>query len=153
MLDNDAFLRQEIESASSAKMRWMLIRKALGLVGQIRSLWEAEEYASAGQWTIRVQEILVELLAGVTDPQNVVAAQVADLYIYMGKLMHEASPKHDLAVLLTVEDLLTIEFETWSMFIQKEAELSSISRNAPASVPPPIGRHESAPATSLNLDA
>ncbi len=75
VLDRDAFLRQEVESATPAKLRWMLIRKAIGHCHSIEQYWKNEDWHAGMEWLIAVQDILNELLAGITDKQNVFAKQ------------------------------------------------------------------------------
>lgn len=138
MEDQTAFLQHEIELASSAKLRWMLIQRAVALCELIDSLWESGQASSAKQWELRVQEILNELLAGVTDPQNIIAAQVSDLYVYLNKLMIDASAKQDRDILRSVREILDIELETWSLFIEKEAvDGGQIAGQVPTDLLPP----------------
>ncbi|MFO0923874.1 MAG: hypothetical protein U0905_15440 [Pirellulales bacterium] len=70
MTTNEEFLLQEIELASPAKLRWLLIRKAHGLCQMVDAFLEKKEKLQANNWLLLVQDILGELLAGVTDAKS-----------------------------------------------------------------------------------
>jgi len=123
--DPDVFLLQEVESASPAKLRFLLIRKALGLCQACAGMWEDKRYNEAAAWMIRVRDILGELLDGVTDRSNPAAANVVDLYIYLLKTVLVAEQSHDLAALKTVIEVLEIELETWNSFVRIESSGNS----------------------------
>jgi len=73
MIDPDAFLRQEVESASPAKLRWLLLQKAHGLTISIRELWLQNRADEAVQWMILTQDIFTELLEAIVDPKHELA--------------------------------------------------------------------------------
>ena len=121
MDSQEAFLRQEIESATPAKLRFLLLQKAHGLTLVIQDLWRQGKHSEADQWVLRVQDIITELLAGVVDPTHELAGITSDLYIFMSKLIAAVSIDRDSEALLNVSEILEIELETWSMFVRKEA--------------------------------
>jgi flagellar secretion chaperone FliS len=118
--DPDVFLLQEVESASPAKLRFLLIRKAAGLCQECAEMWEQKRFAEAAGWMIRVREILGELLDGVTDPSNPTAASISDLYVYLLKTVLVAEQTHNVKALVTVREILEIEMETWDTFVRNE---------------------------------
>lgn len=120
MSDPDVFLIQEVESASPAKLRFLLIRKALGLCQACVSMWEEKRFEEASSWLIRVREILAELLNGVTDRTNPAANNVADLYVFLLKTTLNSEQNRDLVALRTVAEILEIELVTWDTFVRKE---------------------------------
>ncbi len=126
MLDRDAFLRQEVESATPAKLRWMLIRKAIGHCHSIEQYWKNEDWHSGMEWLIAVQDILNELLAGITDKQNVFAKQIADVYIFLLKEAFEAGRDRNLNKIRNVREVLEVDLETWRLFVERE-----LAANAP----------------------
>ena len=116
----EAFLKQEVESASPAKLRFLLLQKAHGLSVVVQDLWKQNKYDQADQWVIRIQDIVTELLAGIVDPTHELAEITSDLYIFMSKLIAAVSIERDAEALHNVTEILEIEMETWSMFVRKE---------------------------------
>ncbi len=116
----EAFLKQEVESASPAKLRFLLLQKAHGLSVVVQDLWKQNKYDEADQWVIRIQDIVTELLAGIVDPTHELAEITSDLYIFMSKLIAAVSIERDAEALHNVSEILEIEMETWSMFVRKE---------------------------------
>jgi flagellin-specific chaperone FliS len=125
--DPDVFLLQEVESASPAKLRFLLVRKAVGLCQACQSLWAEKRYDEAAGWMIRVREILGELLDGVTDRSNPAATSVVDLYIYLLKSVLVAEQSHDVSALKLITEILEIEQETWNSFVLNESNQGSQS--------------------------
>ncbi len=117
----EAFLKQEIESASPAKLRFLLLQKAHGLSLVVQDLWRQGKHAEADQWTLRIQDITTELLAGVVDPKHELAQITSDLYIFMSKLIAAVLIERDEEALQNVTEILEIEMETWQMFVRKES--------------------------------
>lgn len=111
----EAFLQQEVLSASPSKLRLLLIEKAYGLSEVVSQLWAGPQPQLGDQWMLRIQEIFGELLDGVTDRSNPVATAVSDLYIYLIQLAAETAPSRDLEALATIREILDIERETWRL--------------------------------------
>lgn len=120
MSDHVAFLQQEIESATPAKLRWMLLRRASGLCQMIDQYWQQGDLAIGQQWLIQMQDLLGELLNGVTDPENPVAKSIVDLYVYLIQQAHLLYTQPDLAQLKAFADILAIEEGTWKAFVDQE---------------------------------
>jgi flagellar secretion chaperone FliS len=115
MIDPEAFLRQEVESASPAKLRWLLIQKAYGLSIVVRDLWSKDKAFEAKQWVIRIQDIFTELLEGIVDPKHPLAGQQSDLYVFLSKLLILAESHCDLEAMQNISDVLEIEKDSWEM--------------------------------------
>ena len=120
MIDTDAFLRQEVESATPAKLRWLLLQKAHGLTLSIRELWLAGQSEEAKQWLILVQDIFTELLQGIVDPKHELAKQQSDLYVFLTKLLVLAAQTQDTETLKNVTEILEIEKDSWEMLVRRE---------------------------------
>ena len=126
MIDTDAFLRQEVESASPARLRWLLLQKAHGLSIHVRDLWLQGNSEDAQQWLILVQDIFTELLAGIVDPKHELAKQQSDLYIFLIKLLVVSGKTHDVQALENLTEILEIEKDTWEMLVRREVSGSSL---------------------------
>lgn len=129
MIDQDTFLRQEVESASPAKLRWLLLQKAHGLTLIIRDQWQQGREFEARQWVILIQDIFTELLAGVVDPKHKLAQQQSDLYVFLSKLIVLADQSQDIAALDSIREILEIEKNTWDMFVRREMATSTVIPN------------------------
>lgn len=110
----NAYLEQEVLSASPAKLRWLLLRKGLNLSEIVSQMWQAGDYAVADQWSLRLRDILGELLASIHGNDSV-ARQVSDLYIFMLSLATQAELQRDVSKLSQLRELLAIECETWEL--------------------------------------
>lgn len=149
MDQREAFLLQEIESASPAKLRFLLLQKAHGLCLVVGDLWKENRHAEAEQWVIRIQDIVTELLAGVVDPNHELAQITSDLYVFLSKLVVAVMIERDIEALQNVTEILEIEMESWAMFVRQE----SLERGAPPA-PKFISSFEDSPSEiSLNFEA
>ena len=145
----EAFLLQEIESASPAKLRFLLLQKARGLCLVVSDLWKENRHNEAEQWVIRIQDIVTELLSGVVDPRHELAQITSDLYVFLSKLVVAVMIERDVEALQNVTEILEIEMETWAMFVRQE----SVERGT-SPAPKFISSFESSTAeTSLNFEA
>lgn len=125
------YLEQEVFSASPAKLRWLLINKSIQLTKNIEQLWR-ENDAGAAQYTLWLRDVLNELLAAVRG-QDELAKKVADLYVFMAKLLTSAEQTRSLSELEQLRSLLEIESETWLMVVQAQTPASPTIPSVPAS--------------------
>lgn len=135
------YLEQEVLNASPAKLRWLLIARGVQLCRVIAELWRAGDHALGDQWSLRLHDVLNELLSGVhgKDP---ISAQVADLYVFMLKQLTQAEQAHSLPQLGQLQELLEIEAETWLLVQQDLAghrSTAPISSAAQTSAAPHLG--------------
>ena len=145
----EAFLLQEIDSASPAKLRFLLLQKAHGLCLVVADLWRENRHDEAEQWVIRIQDIVTELLSGVVDPNHELAQVTSDLYVFLSKLVAAVMIEREVEALQNVTEIFEIEMETWAMFVRQE----SMERGAPPA-PKFISSYDnSAAETSLNFEA
>lgn len=152
MDSQEAFLRQEVESATPAKLRFLLLQKAHGLSIVVQDLWKDGRHLEADQWVLRIQDIVTELLAGVVDPQHELAQITTDLYVFMSKLIAAVAIERDAEAMQNVSEILEIEMETWAMFVRKEA----IERNGGLAPQPHFASAESSdeePISSFSFQA
>jgi flagellar secretion chaperone FliS len=116
----NAYLEQEVLSASPAKLRWLLLRKSVNLCEVISEMWRSGDTSVAQQWSLRLRDILSELLSGVHG-SDAVAKQVSDLYIFMIALLTQAERSLSLPKMAELQALLEIEAETWQLVQQNLA--------------------------------
>jgi flagellin-specific chaperone FliS len=126
----ERFLQQEVESASPAKLHWLLLRRAHSLTVTIGDLWAKGDFQNANQWVILVRDILTELLAGIVDPNHPLARQQSDLYIFLSALLATAEQGQDVAALKDLREILEIEMISWDMLVQKEAREGATPANS-----------------------
>ena len=129
MIDTDVFLRQEVESASPAKLRWLLLQKAHGLTIAIRELWLQNRAEEAVQWMILTQDIFTELLEGIVDPKHELAKQQSDLFVFLTKLLVVSGQTQDAHTLESVTEILEIEKDTWEMLVRRELTAASVTQS------------------------
>ncbi len=125
MFDNDAFLRQEVESATPAKLRWLLLQKAHGLTIAVQDLWRKGQAEEAKQWVILIQDIFTELLEGIVDPTHELARQQSDLFVFLNKLLLLSGQTRDIRAMESLAEILEIEKETWEMLVRREVSGTS----------------------------
>ena len=129
MIDTDVFLRQEVESASPAKLRWLLLQKAYGLTIAIRELWLQNRAEEAVQWMILTQDIFTELLEGIVDPKHELAKQQSDLFVFLTKLLVVSGQTQDAHTLESVTEILEIEKDTWEMLVRRELTGTAVTQS------------------------
>ncbi len=117
----EAFLLQEIESASPAKLRFLLLQKAHGLCLVVSDLWKENRHNDADQWVIRIQDIVTEFTFRVVDPSHDLAQVTSDLYVFLSKLVVAVMIERDAEALQNVTEILEIEMETWRCSFAKKA--------------------------------
>jgi flagellar protein FliS len=132
---NNPYLEQEVLSASPAKLRYMLLDKATSLIAIVDQLWAAGDHFQAVQWTIRVREILSELLNGVTDTEMELSRRIADLYIFLINMLTRLEASHSREELAEFRSILEMERETWLQFVRQEAVAQQRATYAPP-IPP-----------------
>lgn len=128
MFDNDAFLRQEVESATPAKLRWLLLQKAHGLALAVQDLWRQGQVEEAKQWVILIQDIFTELLQGIVDPKHELARQQSDLFVFLNKLLLLSGQTQDIHAMESLAEILEIEKDTWEMLVRREVSGSSSAK-------------------------
>lgn len=153
MYDSSAnlYLEQEVLTASPAKLRWLLLQKSVHLCDAVGELWRAGDTATGDQWSLRLREILTELLSGI-QAKDELAKQVSDLYVFMIQQLTRAEKSRDLAVLGDLRGLLEIETETWRLVQQNFADARGTVVTPPLE-PSPLWNTASGSEGSLCLDA
>ena len=113
------YLTANIESASPARLRLMLIERAAELATSLASRWQAdpEDRGGASEETLKLLDILVELLSGVTGSsdreENDTCRKVSDLYVFLIQHLMAAEEIGDAQSATEIAVVLNIEAETW----------------------------------------
>ena len=139
------YLQQEVVSASPIRLRWMLVNRAEELCLLVANLWSNGKQAESVQWTIRIRDILIELLEGVVDPQNPVSKSVCDFYLYLLKLLTEVEQNRSAERLQLLRELLSIEAETWKQAVEKFDGEKLGAQAPPPAVPTQVPRRAVVP--------
>jgi flagellar secretion chaperone FliS len=156
-VEAELYLRQEVFSSSPARLRWMLIQRAVNLASSIAAAFEpaavsgfpaagaSESQRSTEEQLLGLREILNELLAGVTSRENDLGRSVADLYVYLIALLTEAEAQRDAWGMQQLAEILKIEEETWQLYCRQEGAGGQLAGSRPTAA---MGQP-----TSLSLEA
>ena len=116
------YLETTISTAPPARLRLMLIERAIGLTEILQHRWS--ETASGDGWdaqALRLNDILTELLAGITGNDSELAKQVSDIYVFLIRLLHQAATQRRAAAMAEMKRVLETEAETWRQVCAHQA--------------------------------
>ncbi len=114
--DSSAFryLESAVRTAPPAKLRLMLIERAVGLCQAIAHRWRAAKPdVGCDEQTLLLRDIMTELLSGVGKSDLPVAIQVSDLYVFLSKHLTSAELMCDVTMIDEIQTVLETEAETW----------------------------------------
>ena len=126
-MNADTFLEMDVLASSPARLRLLLIQKACGLCDVIQQAWQSQKIAEAASWLLRLNDILSELLSGVTDKNNPAAKSISDLYVYMSQLLNRVEQSRSDEELVNLKSILQIELDTWRLFVLQETQAVGIA--------------------------
>lgn len=135
------YLESAIRDAPPAKLRLMLIEKAVGLCHAISARWKVKlpELGSDEQ-TLHVRDIFTELLSGVGRSDLPVAQQVSDLYVFLSQHLTTAEMQRDVTMIDEIRLVLETEAETWRIVCETTSNQAKQRPSRQASnVPRPAG--------------
>ena len=110
---NDKYLQSTVFTASPARLRFMLLERAVSLVEIIQEERTRNPESLVNERTITLRDILGELLNGVGKAQDQLAQQVADIYVFMIQELTFAECEPGLDRIKSIGMILEIELETW----------------------------------------
>lgn len=148
------YLESLIQSAPPARLRLMLIEKAVGLCQLISDRWnETPQSASWDGPGIQLTDILTELLSGVGRGDSPVAKQVADLYVFLIQHQDKAVESGNATMIDEIRIVLETEAETWRLVCAQTHATSDPSDPAQRRTPtePLYPENRASLAGSLNL--
>lgn len=115
------YLQGTVGTASPSKLRLMLIERAAEIAGGLASSWSDGPSTEASQGSLRLLEILTELLDGITAQGDLdLNRRVADLYVFLIQHLVAAESAADAATAREIETVLRIEAETWRAVCARE---------------------------------
>ncbi|MCC9658763.1 flagellar protein FliS [Rhodopirellula sp. JC737] len=117
----DAYLEAMVQTASPAKLRLMLIERSVEVSRHLADLWKQQPgKRGTNEYSLKLLEILSELLSGVTDNSVEVCRTVADLYVFLCQHLIEAEKTGDASMIDEIRLVLETEAETWRMVCARE---------------------------------
>jgi len=112
----DTYLESMIATASPAKLRSMLIERGVEVARHLAGMWrETPGKRGTNEHSLKLFELLTELLSGVTDKQVEVCRTVADLYVFLCQHLIAAEENGDASMIDEIRLVLETEAETWRM--------------------------------------
>lgn len=114
MLQNAAqtYQSNQVTTATPADLTLMLYNGALKFIKQARSAIEEKNVAKAHEASLKVQNILYELMSTLNNDYPI-SKEFAKLYEYMLQRTIEANVRKDIHILNEVEDLFVQFRDTW----------------------------------------
>lgn len=128
---SEQYLQTTVMTASPAKLRLMLIERGVGLVSMIKEARRKNPDVLVDQWTIRLRDILGELLQGVSRNAGDLALQVSDLYVFLIQELTYAEQEPGIERMESIGRILEIERETWDQVCQLQVIHGGGQRTSP----------------------
>ena len=109
-----------------------MIEGTLRFGAQAEEALRRDDCAAASIPLLRMIDILGELLAGVRQSKSDLNRKIADLYLYLFRIVAEAKINDDVEKLAEALELLEFERQTWQLVCQK---LGPASPGTPVTLP------------------
>ncbi|QDV65095.1 flagellar protein FliS [Crateriforma conspicua] len=109
------YLESAVINAPPAKLRLMLIEKAVQVADRLSRRWRHEDTPAVCEDSIWLLDLLNELLSGVTDKDTELGKQVSDLYVFLCKHLIAAEETRDAGAIDEIRLVLEVEAETWRL--------------------------------------
>jgi flagellar protein FliS len=131
----DAYLESMVQTASPAKLRLMLIERAVEVSRHLAHHWNSQPgKRGTNEYSLKLLELLSELLSGVTDKSVEVCRTVSDLYVFLCQHLIAAEKNGDSSMIDEIRLVLETEAETWRMVCAQEGTDKSASQKRIANV-------------------
>lgn len=119
----DAYLESMVKTASPARLRLMLIERAVEVSRHLANHWKTQPgKRGTNEYSLKLLELLSELLSGVTDSSVDVCRTVADLYVFLCQHLIAAEANGDSTMIDEIRLVLETEAETWRMVCAREGD-------------------------------
>ncbi|MEM6979427.1 MAG: flagellar export chaperone FliS [Planctomycetota bacterium] len=119
---SDQYLESMIATASPAKLRLMIIERAIEVARHLAAHWRDQPGTrGTNVHSLKLLELLSELLSGITDASVEVCRSVADLYVFLCQHLISAEATGDPTLIDEIRLVLETEAETWRMVCVQES--------------------------------
>lgn len=120
----EQYLESVVRTASPAKLRLMLIERAVGISESLALTWRENPGQGPNEQSLKLFELLNELLRGVVGSKQgdgeEVCKQVSDLYVFLLKHLLLAEQNSDISAVEEIRAVLQVEAETWRLACANE---------------------------------
>lgn len=148
--NHSQYLESKVLTAPSHRLHLMLIEGAIRYAKETEAALRRDNPEAADAPSMRLIDIISEMLVGVRQNKSELNKKIAELYIYMFRLAGEAKVNDDADKLVELLGLLEFERQTWQQVCDK------LGSAPPAASPPhrpialPLGQSgASSPGISL----
>lgn len=116
---SDHYLESIVSAATPAQLRLLLLERAVETAARLASSWRTGELAGPNEHSIKLLDLLTELLSGIqggeTRGEQEVCAKVSDLYVFLAQHLVAAEQHSDAAAIDEIKLVLEAEVETWRL--------------------------------------
>ncbi len=113
----EQYLEATVRAASPARLRLMLIERAIDVAGSLADAWRSKRHVGVNEHSIKLLDLLNELLSGVvggkSPSEQQVCQKVSDLYVFLSKHLVAAEATSDANSVDEIKAVLEINAETW----------------------------------------
>ena len=113
------YLESKVLTAPSHRLHLMLIEGAIRYGKQAETALRRGDAVAANAPTMRLIDIIGEMLVGVRQNKSELNQKIAELYVYLFRLAGEAKVNDDPAKISEVLKLLEFERQTWQLVCDK----------------------------------
>lgn len=143
------YQRTQVLTAAPEQLRLMLLEGAVKFARQGREGIELLNHEQIYTGFCRSRDIVVELMTSIRpETEPTLRSRVQGLYMFIFKLLVDASFEKDVEKADKAIELLEFEVQTWRMAMQKAAQERGTGRS-PAAGPMVMAEADSRPALSL----
>jgi flagellar secretion chaperone FliS len=146
------YLESKVLTAPSHRLHLMLIEGAIRYGKEAEVALRRGDALAADAPSMRLIDIISEMLVGVRQNKTALNRQIADLYLYMFRLAGEAKVNDDAEKLVELLGLLEFERQTWQQVCDKLGNAPAASTPPRSHFPLPV-QQSTAPAAGISLQA
>ena len=134
---SESYLESMVNTASPARLRLLLIERAIDVAGTLASTWRNGKELGSNQHSLKLLELLNELLSGVvggpSQEQQEVCHKVSDLYVFLTQHLMRAEEASDTDAIIQISTILQTEAETWrSVCGQQSGQQATLTGGIPS---------------------
>ena len=127
----DHYLESAVRTASPARLRSMLIDRAVEVSVSLADNWRAKQDPGPNGLSLKLLDLINELLRGVVGGklagEQEISRKVADLYVFLAKHLVAAERNSNADAVDEIRVVLEIEAETWRAVCAREATGANLS--------------------------